>query len=103
MIDAQIDGDHALIHVTSGSLDVTYEIRYSELSSRQTSSPGLRYTRTGKFGYVFDLVGATREPVQGQAPYIFGCMDFDRTVLRALSKARHLERVWRNTKVKASA
>lgn len=101
MIDAQIDNCHALIHVVSGSLDVTYEIRAEELWARPRRSS--YYTRTGKNGYVFDLVGSTRDPLKGQAPYIFAGLNFESVLLRAMSKARHLERLWRNTRSRQTA
>lgn len=98
MIDAIIEARHAVIHVVSGALDVTYEVRESELyANRRSYYKGSHYVRSGNTGYVFDLVGATRDPNNNQRPYIFGGLDFDAVVRRALSKARHLERVWRNT------
>lgn len=97
MIDADIREDSATIHVISGALDVTYEVRPSDLYRRNRSYYGATYVRTGNKGYVFDLVGAERRSIDLQAPYIFGCLDFEAAVRRALSKARHLERVWRAT------
>lgn len=103
MIDADIRENSATIRVVSGALDVTYEIRPSELwSRRRTYYDRDRYTRTGKDGFVFDLAGSVRESREGQPPYIWGCMDFERAVLRAMAKARHLERAWRNTKLRTA-
>lgn len=103
MIDAQITDDHATVRIVSGALDVTYEVRSTELWSWRRRYNGGYYSRTGKQGYALDLVGVTRDPNKGQAPYIFGSLDFERAVSRALSKARHLERVWRNTRSKSLA
>jgi len=86
MINVDIGESHALIHVVSGALDVTYEVK-----------PGVVYSRAGiaSNGFVFDLVGIDRE--QFSAPYVFGGHDFDALVIRGMRKARHLERAWRKT------
>ena len=96
MIAATIEADRASIRVVSGALDVTYEVRPADLFRRSSSYSSASYVRTGKTGYVFDLVGAVRKPTV-QAPYIWGCVDFETAVRRALSKAHRLERVWRKT------
>lgn len=86
MISVDISDGRALIHVVSGALDVTYEVK-----------PGVVYSRAGiaSNGFVLDLVGIDRD--QFRAPYVFGAHDFETVVCRAMSKARHLERAWRKT------
>jgi hypothetical protein len=96
MIDATIDANRAVIHVVSGSLDVTYEVRPDTLCNP-------RGFRTGE-GYVLDIVGIDRSKFGH--PYILGSVNFEYVVRRGLSKARHLERVWRattNRKIPVSA
>ena len=87
MIEISIDERTATIHVESGLLDVTYEVK-----------PGTYPSSSGKTmidGFVFDLRGMDRTKQQGA--YIFAGEDFERVVARALRKARHLERVWAKT------
>lgn len=93
MIAVSIEEDRAEIHVVSGSLDVTYEVK-----------PGILYSPKGQIasnGFVLDLAGVQRS--RNSKPYIFGSTNFDRVVLRAMSKARHLERAWRATANRRSA